>query len=164
MEFDELPERHPFESTDTMPLTIRPAVPADLTDCALFFAEVFNSPPWNEQWTKESAWERLSDCMSTPHFFGLIAEDGAEIVALAFGYSQRYQDEMHFQLLEFCVAGNRQGEGIGTALVEALHTRLQEAGMARIYTLTARDTPAQDFYLKRGFYISPKMILMARRY
>lgn len=147
-----------------MPLILRPAVPADLTDCSLFFTEVFNAPPWSEQWTKESSWQRLSDCMHTPNFLGLIAEDGAEIVGMAFGYSQRYQEELHYNLLEFCIANARQGEGIGTALVEELHVRLQAAGVARVSTLTARDTPAQEFYLKGGFYISPKMILMSRRY
>lgn len=147
-----------------MSLTLRPAVPADLTDCALFFTEVFTAPPWSERWTKEGSWQRLSDCMHTPNFLGLIAEDGAEIVAMAFGYSQRYQEELHYHLLEFCVASGRQGEGIGTALLDELHSRLQASGVARICILTARDTAAQDFYLKRGLYISPKMILMARRY
>lgn len=147
-----------------MPLTLRPAVPADLTDCALFFAEIFNGEPWNEAWTREDAHQRLSDCMATPHFLGLIAEDGAEIVAMAFGFSQRYQDQWHYNLLEFCVAAHRQKEGIGTRLLEELHARLQADGVARIYALTARDTPAQQFYEKCGFYLSPKMILMARRY
>jgi len=147
-----------------MSLKIRETVPADLTDCARFFSEVFNAPPWNEQWTDDSSLQRLADCARTPNFLGLIAEDGAEIVALAFGYSQRYQEERHFYLLEFCVANERQREGIGKALLTELHGRLQAAGVNRIYTLTARDTPAQDFYGKGGFYVSPKMILMARRY
>jgi aminoglycoside 6'-N-acetyltransferase I len=164
MEHDELPQRDPFQITPEMPVTLRPAVPADLTDCSLFFTEVFNAPPWNEQWTKESSWQRLSDCMHTPNFVGLIAEDGAEIVAMAFGYSQRYQGELHYELLEFCVATPRQGEGIGSALLAELHTRLQAAGVARINAMTARDTPAQDFYLKGGFYISPQRIMMSRRY
>ena len=148
----------------TRPFTVRPAVPADLTDCALFFCGVFNSAPWNEHWTPETSLQRRTDCMQTPGFLGLIAEDGAEIVALAFGYSQQYQGERHYHLLEFCTAADRQGEGIGTALLEELHSRLRAEGIARIYTLTARDAPVQDFYRKRGFYLSPKMVLMARRY
>jgi ribosomal protein S18 acetylase RimI-like enzyme len=145
-------------------LKIRGTVPADLTDCARFFGEVFNAPPWNEAWSEDAAMQRLTECARTPNFVGLIAEDGAEIVALAFGYWQRYQEERHFYLHEFCVATERQGEGIGKALLEELNTRLQAAGMSRIYTLTARDTSAQEFYAKGGFYVSPKMIMMARRY
>jgi GNAT superfamily N-acetyltransferase len=147
-----------------MSIRIRETVPADWTDCASFFMEVFNAPPWNEAWTADSALQRLADCARTPHFLGLIAEDGAEIVGMAFGYSQRYQEEMHYFLLEFCVASGRQREGIGGALLAELHRRLQASGVNRIYTLTARDTPAQAFYDNEGFYLSPKMVVMARRY
>lgn len=147
-----------------MSITIRETVPADWTDCARFFLEVFNAPPWSEAWTEDSALERLADCARTPKFLGLIAEDGAEILALAFGYSQRYQEELHYHLLEFCVANGRQREGIGGSLLAELHRRLQVSGVSRIYTLTARDTPGQAFYEKEGFYLSPKMVMMARRY
>lgn len=147
-----------------MSVKIRETVPADWTDCATFFREAFNAPPWNEAWTDDSALQRLADCARTPNFLGLIAEDGADIVALAFGYSQRYQEELHYFLLEFCVANDRQRQGIGAALLAELHTRLQAAGVNRIYTLTARETAAQDFYAKEGFYMSPKMMMMARRY
>ena len=147
-----------------MSITIRETVPADWTDCASFFVEAFNAPPWDEAWTEDSALQRLADCARTPHFLGLIAEDGAEIVGMAFGYSQRYQEEMHYFLLEFCVANSRQREGIGGSLLKELHRRLQAAGVSRIYTLTGRDTPGQAFYEKEGFYVSPKMVMMARRY
>ena len=145
-------------------MNIRESTSADLPPCARFFAAVFNASPWNESWTEETSLQRLSDCAATPNFLGIVAEDDAGIAALAFGYWQRYQEEKHYYLLEFCVANDRQGEGIGTRLIEAMHARLQEGGVNRIYTLTARETPAQDFYEKSGFYVSPKMILMARRY
>jgi aminoglycoside 6'-N-acetyltransferase I len=147
-----------------MSIRIRETVPADWTDCASFFMEVFNAPPWNEAWTADSALQRLADCARTPHFLGLIAEDGAEIVGMAFGYSQRYQGEMHYFLLELCVASGRQREGIGGALLAELNRRLQASGVNRIYTLTARETPARAFYENEGFYLSPKMVVMARRY
>ena len=147
-----------------MSITIRETVPADWTDCAGFFVEVFNAPPWSEAWTEDSALQRLADCARTPNFLGLIAEDGAEIVGMAFGYSQRYQEEMHYFLLEFCVANGRQREGIGGSLLKELQGRLQASGVSRIYTLTGRETAAQAFYEKKGFYVSPKMVMMARRY
>ncbi|MEK7951230.1 GNAT family N-acetyltransferase [Luteolibacter soli] len=145
-------------------MTFRESTPADLSACSRFFAEVFNAAPWDENWSLESSLQRLSDCAATPNFLGMVAEDDTGIAALAFGYWQRYQEEQHYYLLEFCVANDRQGEGIGARLMEALHARLQNDNVNRIYTLTARETPAQDFYEKAGFYVSPKMILMARRY
>jgi aminoglycoside 6'-N-acetyltransferase I len=145
-------------------MNLRECTVADLPACARFFSSVFNAPPWDEDWSEESSLQRLADCANTPNFLGLLAEDDAGVTALAFGYWQRYQDEKHYYLLEFCVANERQGEGIGTRLMDGLHARLQSGGIDRIYTLTARETPAQAFYEKAGFYVSPKMILMARRY
>lgn len=143
---------------------IRPFSTADLRNCSQLFVDVFNAPPWTETWSEEDAGQRISDLSITPHFLGLVAETDGNLVALALGYSQRYQNEWHYQLVEFCVREELQGKGVGRALMENLHNRLQASGIHRCYTLTARGTPAQEFYEKGGFYLSPKMILMARRY
>lgn len=145
-------------------MILRDLAPADLPDCARFFSTVFNTAPWDENWSHESSLERLGACAATPNFLGLVAEDQDGIAGLAICYWQRYEDERHFYLLEFCVVNERQGEDIGTRMLEALHDRLKTEGVHRIYTPTAREPPAQAFYEKCGFYVSPKMILMARRY
>ena len=44
-----------------MSIAIRETVPADWTDCASFFVEVFNAPPWKEEWTPDSALQRLAE-------------------------------------------------------------------------------------------------------
>ncbi len=147
-----------------MKMTIRDVQPADVTTCARLFCEVFSNPPWNEDWTMETAHRRLADCAATPHFVGVLAEDGNDVAGFAFGNLQHYMHEQHYYLLELCVDTRRQRQGIGGVIMEALYTRIQEKGANRIYTLTARDTAAQAFYEKAGFYVSPKMILMARRF
>lgn len=138
--------------------------PADITPCAGLFSSVFSNPPWNENWTLESSHRRLADCAATPNFLGVLAEDEQGLAGFAMGYLQHYMDERHYFLLELCVDTHRQRQGVGGALMAALNTHLKEAGASRAYTLTARDTPAQSFYEKAGFYVSPKMILMARRF
>jgi ribosomal protein S18 acetylase RimI-like enzyme len=145
-------------------LNFRDIQTSDIESCSTLFAAVFSAPPWNENWTPENARRRLGDCAATPGFIGLLAEDEHGIAAFAFGYLQHYMDEQHYNLLEFCVAPRIQRQGVGHALLAELNTRLSAAGASRVCTLTARDTPAQKFYEKAGFYVSPKMILMARRF
>lgn len=137
-------------------MTLRPIQPADVDACAQLFATVFSNPPWNETWTPASALRRLADCAATPNFLGMLAEDTDGPVGFAFGYLQHYMDEKHYYLLELCVDTRRQRQGVGGALMTALHAQIQAAGANRIYTLTARDTAAQAFYEKAGFYVSPK--------
>jgi ribosomal protein S18 acetylase RimI-like enzyme len=144
-------------------MTIRAIATDDIPHCARLFTEVFCNPPWNEHWTQTSALRRLDDCARTPGFLGLLTEDERGLCGFVFGYSQHYLDEQHYYLLELCIDTARQRQGVGAALLTALKAKAAEAGISRLYTLTARDTPAQDFYTKNGFYVSPKMIMMAHR-
>lgn len=145
-------------------MTIRSLLPSDISTCATLFSAVFSAAPWHENWTNESAHRRLADCFATPNFIGVLAEDAQGTAGFAVGYLQHYMDERHYFLLELCIDTHRQRQGVGTALMSALTTRIKEAGANRAYTLTARDTAAQKFYEKAGFYVSPKMILMAQRF
>ncbi len=40
---------------------------------------------------------------------------------------------------------------------------MKREAVGKVYLLTARDGPAQAFYAKCGFYVSPRMVLMGRR-
>ncbi len=135
---------------------------ANLTECAGLFAEVFNSPPWNENWGAEAIAQRFSDCYHTPGFYGLIAGRDGKAVGFAIGYVEQWDTDKHFYLKEMCVAAQQQRLGIGTALVEALEQDLRNQGVKKLYLHTSRDAYAQSFYEKRGFYVSSKMIMMAK--
>lgn len=144
-------------------MQIREIAPSDIDPCAQLFVMTFSNPPWNENWPAEVARKRLADCAASPGFLGLLAGDADGVHGFAFGNVQHYGTERHYYLLELCVRTDRQREGIGGRLLTALRERMEADGIARIYTLTARDTPAQEFYLKQGYYTSPRMVMMARR-
>lgn len=61
-----------------------------------------------------------------------------------------------------CVKGQHQGRGIGTVILEELEDHLIQMDVSKVYLLTARDSSAEAFYNKRGFYASPKMIMMGK--
>jgi len=61
-----------------------------------------------------------------------------------------------------CVATERQRHGVGTALLNALEEKLNNQGVEKLYLHTARDTSAQTFYQKNGFYVGSKMIMMVK--
>ncbi len=92
-----------------------------------------------------------------------MVEDLDGIHGFAFGNIQYYGIERHYYLLELCIRTDRQRAGIGTRILATLKEKMKKEGVARIYTLTARDTPAHDFYGKLGYYTSPKMVMMVQR-
>ena len=59
-----------------------------------------------------------------------------------------------------CVKTDIQRQGIGAKLIEYLERDLKQRDVGKIYLLTARDTLAETFYKKAGFYASSKMIMM----
>jgi ribosomal protein S18 acetylase RimI-like enzyme len=135
---------------------------ADLSECVALFVNVFNSSPWNENWEADAVAQRFAACYDTPGFYGLAATIDGQTVAFAIGYIEQWDSSKHFYLKEMCVASEQQRSGIGTALIGALEEKLQEQSVEKLYLHTAHDTPAQAFYEKQGFHVSPKMIMMAK--
>jgi ribosomal protein S18 acetylase RimI-like enzyme len=132
----------------------------DLKTCAEVFVEVFNGPPWNEDWSVSSALPRLTEIAGTPGFEGLKVLSGDRMTGFLMGYIESFDAGGDFYLKEMCVLPDMQRRGIGTALLDQLKARLIEKGAEKLYLLTARDGPAAQFYEKNGFYTSDKMIMM----
>jgi aminoglycoside 6'-N-acetyltransferase I len=144
-------------------MKIREVFPEDINACAELFVTVFSNPPWNENWTIDAARKRLAGCAGAPDFVGIMLEDSGAIHGFAVGNIQHYLDEKHYYLLELCVRTDRQREGLGSRIMSALKEKMEREGASRIYTLTARDTPAHGFYEKLGYYTSSRMVMMVRR-
>lgn len=137
--------------------------PEDLETCAGIYAQVFSEPPWNEPWTAASALPRLREIHGTPGFRGLKAVRNGHIVGFVMGYAESCGDRRDFYLKEMCVLPMEQGQGVGTALLDALVQALPTDAVGKIYLLTARESPAARFYAQCGFYVSDRMIMMGRR-
>ncbi len=134
----------------------------NLMECVGLFVSVFNNPPWDENWDTEAAFQQLDNYRRTPDFYGLIASVDDEVVGFALGFIKRWDRHKQFHLKEMCVATERQRDGVGTALLNKLEEQLKNQGVEQLYLDTVRDTPAQAFYAKNGFYVSPKIIMMSK--
>ena len=131
--------------------------------CAVLFRDVFNTAPWHEQWTVDTARKRLSEFMSTGQFLGFYAEEEGEVLGLICGQRETYYDGPRFLIQEFCVDGRRQGTGCGKRLLERLRERLQEEEIPYLYLMTLRGERTQGYYLRRGFETDEDLILMYRK-
>lgn len=146
-------------------MTARPYQEEDLESCVALFVATFAAPPWNETWAPEVVRARLEQIVRTPGFYGeVIASDaGGSMVGYALGISEPWHEGSHYYLKEMAVDPAWQRQGVGAVLMAALSQALEGRDTRRIYLLTARGDLSEAFYAKQGFYVSPKMILMARR-
>lgn len=131
-----------------------------ITEYAELFVSVFNSEPWNDSWTKETALIRIENMMRTNTFIGKAIYFEDNLKGIIWGQKEQYYNGMHFQIQEFCVKTAEQNKGYGSALLQALENELSEIGIVNIYLITSKGEKTEDYYSRRGFVTSDQMILM----
>ncbi len=131
-----------------------------ITKYADLFVSVFNSEPWNDSWTKESAQIRIENMIRTNTFIGKALYFENDLKGIIWGQKEQYYNGMHFQIQEFCVKTTEQNKGYGNALLQALENELSEIGIVNIYLITSKGEKTEGYYGKRGFVASDNMILM----
>lgn len=143
-------------------LEIRELELLELGSAVPLYCRVFAGPPWLEIWDETAARARLEQVLKTPGALGLGIWEGAELQGFALGYVEPWRDGAHYYLKEICVSTERQRQGLGRRLMEALTASLLTQEVSKIYLLTARGEDAEAFYERLGYYTSPRMILMGR--
>ncbi len=138
-------------------------VPDMLDELTVLFTDTFNAPPWNDLWSFDQARTRLRDIMRMPNFCGAAEYRDDRLVGLIMGHGEQSYDGMHFQILEFCVANDMKGHGIGSAMIKEFTDYLDRKGVTCVYLLTMRGASSEDFYASQGFVSVEKMCVMSRR-
>lgn len=131
-----------------------------LPEYAELFVSVFNSEPWNDSWTKETAVTRIENMMNTNTFIGKAIYCENDLKGIIWGQKEQYYNGVHFQIQEFCVKNTEQNKGYGKKLLQELKDELSAAGITNIYLITSKGERTEGFYAKRGFVTSDYMILM----
>lgn len=142
---------------------IRPMRMSDLPHVVALYSEVFNAPPWNDQWTDAAASRRLSDALHTPGALGLLLWDDDGLVAGLIGHQEHWFDGSSFFLQEMFVHPERQRRGYGSQMMDHLKHVLRTQGVGHIFLTTTREGVAPDFYARHGFRASDRMVLMTCR-
>lgn len=145
-------------------MTILPMDKSRLNEYAALYTKVFNGEPWKDSWTVETASMRLAEMMAMPRFIGMESRKDHQLAGIILGHGEPYFDGIHAQILEFCVDGTMQGNGIGTELLEHFCAELQRQGVTGVFLLTSRGERTQGFYANRGFATAENMVLMSRRF
>ena len=132
----------------------------NLNEYSRLFASVFNSEPWNDSWTEETAALRIKNMINTDTFVGMALYCGGELKGMIWGQKEYYFNGIHFQIQEFCVKQSEQKKGYGKALLDELKSEMTSMGVVNIYLITSRGESMEGYYRRRGFITSDNMVLM----
>jgi len=136
----------------------------DLERLSELFVIVFNHEPWNENWTQDWAYERLSIIYKSHGFHGLVAEVGNAPIGAIFSRMGSYKGELELELIENYVAPTEQRKGVGAALMNELKLQAKKEGVVCFALQTDKTTFAKDFYLKYGFQAHEENLLMSHTF
>lgn len=126
------------------------------------FVSVFNNEPWNDSWTKEQAAQRLTDIYNTPKFEGAVEIADGKIIGVIMGHGEQYYDGVHFQILEFWVHKDMQGNGIGSKLLTDFTDYLKSKDIYNHYLITLQDKRTEYFYRNNGYNTSNNLCIMSK--
>lgn len=108
----------------------------------------YEDEPWNENWTRERAIIRIQAILCNYQAIGLKAADEKEIIGAVLGFVDPYSNEDFFYISELFVKSERKGQGIGTALLNALYKQLKANNIQAIQLMSIQNN--LKFYKQNG--------------
>ncbi len=133
----------------------------ELKFCADILVDAYNGEPWNDEWTRDKALEKLVCFFHSPKFHGWMAFENNKLSGCCVGNIEPYFSGDYFYLKEMFVLTKFQKKGIGKAMMSALREFLSEINIDTIILFTAKDFFPFDFYLKTGFSEMEGMRMMS---
>ena len=131
-------------------MNYREMTEADLPMAAELYLFYYNTCEGG-QWSAETTRRRILQILRRPDSYSLVCEMSGEITAIALGYFEQYDDGFAYDLVEIVVAAARQNQGIGTALMREVETRVKEKGAMLIQLQAVNDCRHANFYGRLGF-------------
>lgn len=143
-------------------MTIRELKGTDIPACADILMAVYNNELWQCRWTKETAESYLTDFFEHKKFVGYASEEKGAVIGALFAHEKIWWNNSEVFIEEMFVAPEKQGKGIGTALLREVEKYIEEKGLAGITLTTNRYAPAPKFYEKNGFFECGHVMFMAK--
>lgn len=140
-------------------MTIRLIKEEDLTACGLLYAEAFAAPPYNGNWTTESAADMLAGLLEKDKEHCWCIERDGRIQGVAFC---TVFGTFRGTIQEFAIGPQFQGKGLGTRLMKHILEEFRSEGIKNADLIANMDAPAFGFYKKFAFRKPYRYTVMAR--
>ena len=135
---------------------------SDIKALSYMYMETFNSPPWNDHWTFETASKRLSQTLKCEDSYGILALEDEEICGMILGVEEQFFNGIMFNIREFCVKNELRTKVFGSKILNEFEGRLKDKGISEIILFTSRDDGTEGFYNKRGLQSYNGMVMMGK--
>lgn len=119
---------------------------------AALYKSAFAGEPWNDDWSDENQLtEYIKEiaCSYSSLNYGIVID--GKLIAMAIGGIHHWWEGTNYNIEEYCVSPEYQGQNVGSGLMSLIEKDIQAKGIAGIFLQTDNDKPAYNFYAKNGF-------------
>lgn len=134
---------------------------SDLPRVAALYMDYYNTHE-EGHWTYETTVKRIRQVLTREDSYCLVLEDENRMLSFAMGYFEQYDDCFAYDLVEIVVSADKQNQGIGTAFMAELETRVKEAGAMLIQLQAVNDGLHDHFYGKLGYKNARNLVLKSK--
>jgi aminoglycoside 6'-N-acetyltransferase I len=123
-----------------------------LPQMAELYKNAFNGEPWNDDWSDPVQLNEYIKEISGGYNalnYGLVID--GRLAAMSLGMIRHWWEGTNYNIEEFCVAPDLQGQGTGSRFLRLIENDIREKGLAGIFLQTDNDKPSYRFYMKNGF-------------
>lgn len=123
-----------------------------LPEMAELYKNAFGREPWNDDWScKEQLMQYMREisCAFNSLNYGLIIN--GRLSAVSVGMIRHWWMGTNYNIEEFCVSPDMQGNGIGSRFMAMICEDIKKRGLNGIFLQTDNDKPSYGFYKKNGF-------------
>ena len=123
-----------------------------LNEAAELFKSAFAGAPWNDDWSDGGQLKKyireVSGSFNALNY-GLLAD--GKLVAISLGGIRHWWEDANYNIEEFCVSPDLQGNGVGSRFMKMIEADVKKRGLSGIFLQTDSDKPSFRFYKKNGF-------------
>ncbi|KRL61348.1 GNAT family N-acetyltransferase [Latilactobacillus fuchuensis] len=130
---------------------IRNFEPTDIKSAAELYVKTFQQAPWSEDNQVADIERHFQRLLSMNTAQSWVLEVDHKIVGIALGFVRSWYRGEEYQLDTLCIDPEKQGQGYGKALIQALQAELVANDVHAMILDTDRGMPAEKFYQKLAF-------------
>ena len=132
----------------------------DIETCANLLIEAYNTEPWNNRWTIDTANKYLNEFYSSKNFVGFVICENDVIIGAMFAHRKTWWTNDELFVDEFYIAPRLQRQGYGKSLLEHAELYTKSQNLAGLTLLTNRYFPAKNFYEKHNYIQADHVVFM----
>jgi len=145
-----------------MDFIIRKPIIDNIDEITELYIEIYRQEPWNENWKKEIANEKIKDAIKNNNAENYCINMDNRIIGVMFGRRNYFIDKKELYIDEYFIDYNNQRKGIGKYFLKNIETDLKQKNYSSIILLTKKAFPSELFYRNNGFWTSQNLILMCK--